>query len=174
MNSFRRKPSSAKHKKWDGDAFMLQTRDKLKLISEVGKMLVDALFKIFFKIHEKFRLGTAPWDGRPLHSGYAIRMAGRDVELDSQITATQMPNIIGSTEQPDADEEMISEPSQLAGPSFLKQALRKESVQEEPTSAPKFVAPTSFYGASAPKAKQKGPLFVVITSPLIKFLRFPA
>lgn len=36
----RRKPTTAKHKKWDGDAYVTLTGEKLKLVSETGKMYV--------------------------------------------------------------------------------------------------------------------------------------
>jgi hypothetical protein len=39
--NIRRKPSSAKHKKWDGDAFVSHTGEKLKLVSEAGKMFAS-------------------------------------------------------------------------------------------------------------------------------------
>lgn len=36
----RRKPTAAKHKKWDGDAYVALTGEKLMLVSETGKMCV--------------------------------------------------------------------------------------------------------------------------------------
>lgn len=109
------------------------------------------------------RLGSTTWNGLPLHNGYQTRIGGRDVELDLQITASQMPDIIGSTQEHDDDEEMASEPSQFtAGPSFLPQALQKVTESPGPSSAPKFIAPASFYGAPPPKPKPKEPLCVFL------------
>jgi DNA repair and recombination protein RAD54B len=39
-SNIRRKPTSAKHKKWDSDGFVSHTGEKLKLISASGKMYV--------------------------------------------------------------------------------------------------------------------------------------
>ena len=36
----RRRPNAAKHKKWDGDAYVTLTGEKLTLVSESGKMYV--------------------------------------------------------------------------------------------------------------------------------------
>jgi DNA repair and recombination protein RAD54B len=100
------------------------------------------------------------WNGLRLHSGYATRIGGKDVELDSQIKASQMPDIIGSIEEHDVDEEM-DEPQSQAGPSFLLQSFENDPESAVLSSAPKFVAPTSFYGQAAPKPKPKGPLLVL-------------
>jgi DNA repair and recombination protein RAD54B len=70
-----------------------------------------------------------------------------------------MPDITGIAEEHEVDEEMAYGPSSQAGPSFLLQALKNDP-QSEVSSTPKFVAPTSFYGQTAPKPKPKGPLLV--------------
>jgi hypothetical protein len=96
-------------------------------------------------------MGSTTWNGLRLHSGYATRIGGREVELDSQIKASEMPDITGIVEEHDVDDEMAYDPSQ-AGPSFLLRALKNDP-QPEISSTPKFVAPTSFYGQTAPKSK---------------------
>ena len=100
------------------------------------------------------------WDGLPLHSGYPTRIGGKDVELDSQIKVSQIPDIIGTLPEYDVDEEMPFESLPPAGPSFILQALKVGPESPGLASAPKFVAPTSFYGQAAPKPKPKGPLLV--------------
>jgi hypothetical protein len=107
-----------------------------------------------------FSLGSTSWDGLPLHNGYLTRIGGKDVELDSQIKASQIPDIIGSVPEYVADEETAFDPLPPAGPSFLLQALKMGPESPGLALAPKFVAPTSFYGQAAPKPKPKGPLLV--------------
>jgi DNA repair and recombination protein RAD54B len=41
-SNIRRKPTSAKHKKWDGDGFVSHTGEKLKLVFASGKMYVPS------------------------------------------------------------------------------------------------------------------------------------
>lgn len=92
-------------------------------------------------------------------------MAGREVELDSQIDFSQMPEITGTAKESAADEDMAYETSQpLPGPSFLLQAAKKNDkpATPGPSSTVKYVAPTSFYGAPPPKPKAKGPLYAFI------------
>lgn len=103
------------------------------------------------------------WDGITLHSGYAVRIGGKEIEIDSQVQASQVPDIIGTVHEPDVDEDMDSS-QPVAGPSFLKQAIKRDPPSPAPTTAPKFVAPTNFYGAPPPKPKAKGPLFVQVYS----------
>jgi DNA repair and recombination protein RAD54B len=112
-------------------------------------------------ISQFFSLGSRAWDGLPLHGGYLTHIGGKDVELDSQIKASQMPDIIGSVHEHGVDEGMAFESQPPSGSSFLLQALKKGPESPGLASAPKFVAPTSFYGQAAPKHKPKGPLFVL-------------
>lgn len=101
-------------------------------------------------------MGTKPWDGVPLYSGYPLRLGGKEAEIDSQIPSSQMPTITGdSQEADDADENMMVESSQPGATSFLLQALK-----EPKQPPPKYVAPVNFYAAAAPKPKPKGPLLV--------------
>jgi hypothetical protein len=72
-----------------------------------------------------------------------------------------MPDIVGTVQEPDVDEEMVFESQPVVGPSFFRQALKKVPEPSEQISAPKFVAPTSFYGQAAVKPKAKGPLLVL-------------
>jgi DNA repair and recombination protein RAD54B len=111
--------------------------------------------------NKSFSLGSSTWNGLPLYSGYLTHIGEKDVELDSQIKASQMPDIIGSVHEPAIDEEMAFGPQQLSGPSFLRQALKNGPESPEQVSAPKFVAPTSFYGQPAPKSKPNGPLLAL-------------
>ena len=90
-----------------------------------------------------------------------------------------MPDIIGSVQELNAEEEMLFESQQLDGPSFLLQALKKAPESGEQIFTPKFVAPISFYGQAVLKSKSKGPLLALhlyssIKSRLMSFCRHDA
>ncbi|KAG6862304.1 hypothetical protein C0995_016002 [Termitomyces sp. Mi166 len=115
-----RKPQQKKHQTWDGDAYVSLINGKLVMISEDGKLCA------FF-------------------SCYHTMIGGREVELDSQVEASQLPDIPkisdGGNKSPAKDDIPIS----LASPEkFADQVSR-------------FVAPASFYGTPVAK-KSKGPL----------------
>ncbi|EIW82890.1 hypothetical protein CONPUDRAFT_101343 [Coniophora puteana RWD-64-598 SS2] len=119
-----RKPQAKKHKTWDGDAFVKHTGDTLMVISEKGKVL-----------------GRKEWNGVPLYSGFMFRASGKEVELDAQVSSSQLPNISGVNEE--AEEDDVSAP---ACPPYLlqvKQSLREVSSSPPSAGASKpFVTPT--------------------------------
>ncbi|OBZ66115.1 DNA repair and recombination protein RAD54B [Grifola frondosa] len=149
-----RKPQQKKHKTWDGDAFVIHRSDKLMLISESGVIV-----------------GTKKWDGLPLYSGYKIFISGREVELDSQISESEVPTITGTSAEPEVDPEFGSPPPSQMTSSFLLQtrrdsaALDSPSLRENsssavnsPASVTKPISTSTFYGKPPPPKKPKGPL----------------
>lgn len=146
---YRRKPQQKKNKTWEGDAFVSLEGDKLCLISESGKLL-----------------GRTTWNGLPLYSGFTTRIGGKEVELDSSVPASQVPAIVGTSQDAENDVDMLvdlvasprsSIAVKQADTSFLMQPneLNLAGSGANPT---KFVAPTSFYASAPPKTKAKGPL----------------
>ncbi|OAX36093.1 hypothetical protein K503DRAFT_721959 [Rhizopogon vinicolor AM-OR11-026] len=143
-----RKPQNKKHKTWDGDAFVSHVGDKLTLISEKGKII-----------------GRKEWDGLALHNGYSFRAGGKEVELDSQISASRMPSITGVEDEVPGPEDdvpvMLSSPSK---PSFLLHSKSTLPGKENDLHAvassgtsKAFIPPASFYGQK-PKKEPDGPL----------------
>ncbi|KAH7915224.1 P-loop containing nucleoside triphosphate hydrolase protein [Hygrophoropsis aurantiaca] len=144
-----RKPQSKKHKTWDGDLYVSHIGDKLTLISDKGKIL-----------------GRKGWDGLPLHNGCRFYAAGKEIEIDSQIPASQLPSITG-TEECIEIEEYVDIPDGRFSPSkqsFLLQAINSPGTKENeakvissPGSKKSFVPPSSFYGQKL-KKQPTGPL----------------
>ncbi|KAG5646281.1 hypothetical protein DXG03_003877 [Asterophora parasitica] len=123
-----RKPQQRKHQTWDDDAYISLTNGKLVMISEEGKVM-----------------GSAPWKGDPLVSGYCTFIGGKEVELDSPVKASQLPTLIGSFDD------------KLDTGTPLKTQLDPSDTFAPPPSVSKFVAPTAFYGTPI-KRNPKGPL----------------
>lgn len=94
-----------------------------------------------------FRMGSVPWKGQALYAGFNITIAGKEVELDVAVAASQLPaHEKQSADPPTSSDSVVDTPQPLA----TKQ----------------FVAPASFYASSKPKVK--GPRSVaVIYSPHI-------
>jgi hypothetical protein len=83
-------------------------------------------------------MGSTSWKGQTLSSGFSTSIAGKEVEFDIQVSASQLQTIQGSGAFP------------LGNPSSL------DSVGTEKPNATidqKFVAPTSFYAPAPPKVK---------------------
>ncbi|KAI0771634.1 SNF2 family N-terminal domain-containing protein [Trametes elegans] len=143
-----RKPQQKKHKTWDGDGYVLLEGEKLTLLSDAGLLL-----------------GSKKWDGLPLYNGYRAFVGNREVELDSEISRSELPVVVGSSTEPPVDPEFSEGSSSQPRSSFLVEARRtsQEGASSSspsvnsPASAKKFIPPSSFYGA-APKPKAKGPL----------------
>ncbi|TFK44573.1 P-loop containing nucleoside triphosphate hydrolase protein [Crucibulum laeve] len=131
-----RKQQGKKHKTWDGDAFLSHIGSKLTMISEEGKLM-----------------GTTAWKGQELHPGFYLYIGGKEVELDSQVPQSDLPNITlrGSpTPEPAPKEE--------ATPLYSFSHNEPAKVKPVDASSNKpFVTPNSFYGTTA-KPKPKGPL----------------
>ncbi|KAF5385986.1 hypothetical protein D9615_002412 [Tricholomella constricta] len=126
-----RKPQQKKHQTWDGDAYISHTDGKLVMMSEEGKLM-----------------GSSPWKGDRLISGYRTFIGGKEIELDSQVKASQLPNLITSSRDQVVD--VGDTPSESLVDDSSDQFLNTPSVA-------KCVAPTSFYGTPV-KRKPKGPL----------------
>ncbi|EPT02698.1 hypothetical protein FOMPIDRAFT_1160247 [Fomitopsis schrenkii] len=142
-----RKPQQKKHKTWDGDAYVSLRVDKITLISEKGMIL-----------------GTKKWEGLPLYSGYSTYIGGREVELDSQVSESDLPAIVGSSIEASVEPELDSPPQTPARPSFLVKAQENsaDTGSNPPVNSPaalkNFIPPTSFYGKAPAKPKPRGPL----------------
>ena len=74
--NIRRKPTSAKHKKWDGDAFVSHAGEKLKLVSESGKMSV--FYNTRLGLHLIILLALDPRFGMDFLSTAGIQLALRE------------------------------------------------------------------------------------------------
>lgn len=84
-------------------------------------------------------MGSISWKGETLRSGSRLFIGGKEVELDSQVSASQLPGGNGTTPEDKEDEPVVI---------------------PEPTST-RGVAASSFYAAVKPKAK--GPLYVCVS-----------
>ncbi|KAI0320767.1 P-loop containing nucleoside triphosphate hydrolase protein [Amylostereum chailletii] len=140
-----RKPQHKKHKTWDGDAYIILRAERLTLLSESGKIL-----------------GHKSFEGTRLFSGYKSFIAGREIELDSQMSPSQLPAITGSSleveNEYDPDLVDISQPSPAQTPSRHRTESVSSPAKNSISSTKKFIAPTTFYGNPPPKQKSKGPL----------------
>lgn len=96
-------------------------------------------------VHVTGRMGSVPWKGGVLSTGYRTMIGGREVELDSQVEASQLPNV------PKVPDSGNASPGKDVTPVCL--ALPEEFADQ----VSKFVTPVSFYGATVPK-KSKEPL----------------
>ena len=83
-------------------------------------------------------MGSTSWKGQTLSSGFSISIAGKEVELDIQVLASQLPTTQGSGVFP------------LGNPSSPDSA---DTVSPNGTIDQKFVAPTAFYAPAPPKLK---------------------
>jgi DNA repair and recombination protein RAD54B len=154
----RRNPQGKKNKTWDDDAFVSHIGDKITMISEEGKMcrlfvcIPPQLIPVFS------RLGIVAWKGDSLRSGYALRIGGKEVELDREVLASDLPIVSGLAAGPCDRSTTCSPPLSPRHPSSV---APRESTDTPtmPPPAPRagFVSPASFY-AVPPKAKLKGPL----------------
>lgn len=92
-------------------------------------------------------MGSILWKGQTLCSGFSTSIGGKEVELDVEVPASALPDIIGS-EVFDKGPDVPEEP-----PALVVLPPKPEPVQ-------RFNAPTNFYAKSAPLPKAKGPLYV--------------
>lgn len=83
-------------------------------------------------------MGSISWKGQTLSSGFSTSIAGKEVELDIQVSASQLPTIQGSEVFP------LSKPS---SPDSADTVLSDATIDQ------KFVAPTVFYAPAPPKVK---------------------
>ena len=83
------------------------------------------------------RMGSVPWKGQSLHAGFNIVIAGKEVELDSAVSASLLPKLSECETPPDRPSTSCT------------------IVDPEPASSKQFIPPMRFYGT--PKPKVKGP-----------------
>jgi len=87
-------------------------------------------------------MGTAPWKGDPLHSGFKLFIGGKEVELDAPVSSSQLPDTKGA--EPGIPVDGVGDDT-IAGDDLPK----AEMIQ-------RFITPANFYGIV--KTKAKGPL----------------
>jgi len=87
-------------------------------------------------------MGSTPWKGQPLHAGFSTLIAGKEVELDIAIPASQLPTMSGQ------ESSSINISSMTPA---ISDALGAQSSRY-------FISPVSFY---ATKPKVKGPRYAV-------------
>ena len=121
------------------------------------------------------RMGTKKWDGLPLYGGYRTFIGNREVELDSEISRSELPAIVGTSIEPPVDPEFSSPPASQPRTSFFLdthrtsgQGTSSSPSVNSPASAKKFIPPSSFYGTST-KPKPKGPLYASFFFPVVLF-----
>ena len=83
-------------------------------------------------------MGSTSWKGQTLISGFSTSIGGKEVELDIQVSASQLPTIQGSGGFP------------LDNHTSLDSV---DTVKPNTTIDQKFVAPTAFYAPVLPKVK---------------------
>lgn len=173
MHFSRRKPQQRKHKTWDGDCFITHRDKKLTFVTENGKMYVT--FACILCSHQTFfvcRMGTTTWNGVPLGPGYQTNVSGKQIVIESQVSYSQIPHIVGSL----PDDGPVNEEYDPEGPSLndddlsimetSRSVMTEKRLTDENTESvagrtnKKYVNLTSFYGAEKPKSKGKGPLQV--------------
>jgi len=86
-------------------------------------------------------MGTTPWKGDPLHSGFKLFIGGKEVELDIPVSSSQLPDTKGA--------EIGLSIAGVGDDIDSNDPLKTEMIQ-------KFITPANFYGIV--KTKPKGPL----------------
>lgn len=81
-------------------------------------------------------MGSVAWSGQALHAGFNCYIGGKEVELDCQVSASQLPDNAGK-------EEIVP--------------VLSTYPTDESTATKKFAIPLPFYGALT-KPKSRGPL----------------
>lgn len=93
-------------------------------------------------------MGSTNSKGDPLCVGYRLYIGGKEVELLSEVSTSELPTIPGADQPPEK-----SIPSGVGGENDTLAAAMDEAEKKA-----KFVAPTSFYGAPVKSKKAPGPL----------------
>ena len=122
-------------------------------------------------MQDTHRIGTKRWDGVRISIGCTALIGNKEIEVDSQISSTDMPHITGTSTEYENDLEFGSPPQTQAtrsASSPLVAHMKRETspskahghVPAEPSSstAKRYVPPTSFYAQPAQKPKPQGPL----------------
>ena len=104
-------------------------------------------------------IGSASWKGDPLHSGYRTFISGREVELDREVSSSQLPDTITVTDEDNG--ESFDVPSEH-GRHPPAPVIENDAPVHVPgplntnAASSRFVAPASFYGTT-PKHKARQP-----------------
>lgn len=129
-------------------------------------------------------MGSAAWDGVPLHPGSHVKFSGKVAELQNQVSGSVVPRIIGvlqsdvppNEELDDLETPILNE--ELSGMGEIPQLSISFARKEEGdgdisvglhsdthAASKRFVGPTSFYGKPvAPLRKEAKPLWVLLSS----------
>ena len=119
-------------------------------------------------------MGTIKFNGVPLYAGMQLVVAGKDIELESQVSATMVPRIIGTLppDTPYEDEEFeyggdiggLESSSLPVKTTILSSKFKENAVAKNDSfAAPdqrKFVTPTNFYNKPQ-QPKIPKPLYVL-------------
>lgn len=131
-----------------------------------------------------YSMGSATWDGVPLHPGSQVKFSGKVAEIQNQVSGSVVPRIVGvlpsdapSNEEVD-DLEAISVNEEFSGTGVIPQlsiSIARKDVDgdisaglhyETHAVSKRFVGPTSFYGNPvAPSRKEVKPAWVLLASP---------
>ena len=87
-------------------------------------------------------MGTAPWKGDPLHSGFKSFIGGKEVVLDAPVSSSQLPDTKGTEPRIPVDG--------VGDDTITSDELPKTEMTQ------RFITPANFYGIV--KTKAKGPL----------------
>ncbi|KAH9998501.1 P-loop containing nucleoside triphosphate hydrolase protein [Russula compacta] len=136
-----RKPQHKKHKTWDGDAYAMVQGGTLILVSERGKIL-----------------GRKPFENFRLISGLKTFVGGLEIELDSRITHSEFPKIIGTTLRSENVSEIEVELLEETRPRANHTENSNSSITNSTSSGLRFIPPTTFYAKPIPKPKAANPL----------------
>lgn len=126
-------------------------------------------------------MGVSKAKGTPLFSGLKITIAGKTVEIDSEVSKLEVPRATGSmpfdvqTDDDVVEETMVIDctqdepvPITFAAKNQVSTPLLRLSTTVSEGATKKFVAPTNFYSVPTTTEKGPAPLLVldVSTSPL--------
>jgi hypothetical protein len=113
-----------------------------------------------------FRLGIITWKGDALRNGYPMRFGNKYVELDSEVSSDDLPNVSGLATNLDDN----TPPDDLPSPHWLAKAIRRDDGANSSQPVPaakhgsKFITPASFY--ALPQPKPKASLYVSCRNPV--------
>lgn len=103
-------------------------------------------------------MGSTAWKGDNLHSGYRTFISGKEVELDREVSASQLPDVIVKTDEDEESPDISSEPGlHPQAPTAKDDEHTQLPKPSNAASSSRFVSPASFYGI-APKPKPGEPL----------------
>ena len=114
------------------------------------------------------RMGAATWNGIPLYSGYQAYIGNKVIELDNEVSSSQLPKITSGNMHNDViDVDDFDMEGETLGTSVQRvnvqdvtpnTALSGLSDNTATTTHQKFIAPTSFYAKPTETTKTLKPL----------------